>query len=99
MKRICAVCTAALAIACGASESHNSSQAGATARAGQAAPDNQPKVTLKGCLQNADRPQMVGTAGSDRRGSAGAASDQMAAGQGAPGERCRATVILTPSRH
>ena len=97
MKRICAVCTAALAIACGASESHNSSQSGATVRAGQAEPDNQPTVTLRGCLQDADRPQTVGTAGSDRRGSAGAASDQMVAGQGAPGERftlTNATAVL-----
>jgi len=87
MKRICAVCAAALAISCGASESHNSSQAGATARAGQAEPGNQPKVTLKGCLQDADRPETVGTTGAEGRGSAGAAADQMAAGQRSPGER------------
>jgi hypothetical protein len=88
MKPICAICTAALAISCGASESHNSSQSGATARTGQAEPNNQPKVTLKGCLQDADRPKTAGTAGSDGSGSAGAASDQMtAAGRGSPGER------------
>jgi hypothetical protein len=97
MKRICVVCITTLTIGCGASESHNSSQAGGTARAGQAEPDNQPRVTLKGCLQNADRPQTIGTAGSDRRGSAGAASDQMAAGQGSPGERFTLTDASTLS--
>jgi hypothetical protein len=87
VKRICTVWVAALSVACGASESHNSSQSGATARAGIAEPDNQPKVTLTGCLQNADKPNAVGTTGTDRRGSAGQAADQMAAGKGSPGER------------
>jgi hypothetical protein len=88
MKGICTICVAALAVSCGgASESHNSSQAGATARAGIAEPGNQPKVTLTGCLQNADRPQTTGTTGSAGQGSAGNASDQMAAGKGSPGER------------
>src|SRR5690349_19989179 len=79
-----------LAISCrpGASQSHNSSQAGATDRAGCANPGNQPSVTLTGCLRNADRPEAdpatpTGTLG----GSARSASDQMAAGNGAPGER------------
>src|SRR4051812_26963101 len=89
MKPICAVCTLVLALGCGAGESHNSSQAGATERAGIANPGNQPTVTLSGCLQNADRPdasaaQPTGSAG---QGSAGAAVDQMAAGRGSPGER------------
>jgi len=80
-----------LAIACGpgASQSHNSSQAGATDRAGVANAGNQPPVTLTGCLRNADRPEVdpatpTGTLGG---GSARSASDQMAAGNGAPGER------------
>ena len=101
MKNILVMCTAALAIACGASESHNSSQAGATARAGQAEAGNQPKVTLKGCLQDADRPQSVGTAGSGARGSAGAAEDQMTAGKGTPGERftlTNATALAGPTK-
>ena len=95
MKRIFVICTAALAISCGASESHNSSQSGATARTGQAEPNNQPRITLKGCLQDADRLKTVGTTGSDGRGSAGAASDQMAAGRGSPGERFTLTYATT----
>src|SRR5215218_6819577 len=83
----CAACAAALVMACGANESHNSSQSGATARAGMAEPGNQPKVTLSGCLQNADQPESVGTTGAAGRGSAGDARDQMTAGKGAPGER------------
>jgi hypothetical protein len=87
----CAIAAAALAVACGrgATESHNSSQSGATAHAGQAEPGNQPKVTLSGCLQNADNPD----AAADRptatggRGSAGGAVDQMTAGRGSIGER------------
>jgi hypothetical protein len=86
MPRIWAVYLAALAIGCGASESHNSSQSGATARAGLAEPDKQPQVTLTGCLRNADRPETVGTSGLDKPGSADA-GDQMAAGRGSPGER------------
>ncbi len=80
---------AALAIACGpgAQESHNSSQAGATARAGAADAGNQPTVTLVGCLQDVDQPdEPVGTIGT-RKGSAGSAADQRAAGAGSPGER------------
>lgn len=88
MKWMCAVCLATFAAACGgASESHNSSQSGATARAGIADPANQPKVTLNGCLQNADRPETTGTTGTAGGGSAGGAADQMAAGKGSPGER------------
>lgn len=77
------------AVACGpgAKESHNSSQAGATARAGAANPGNQPTVTLVGCLQDVDRPaEPVGTVGT-KSGSAGSAADQRAAGAGSPGER------------
>lgn len=80
---------AALAAACGpgAKESHNSSQAGATARAGAANPGNQPTVTLVGCLQDVDRQgEPVGTVGT-KSGSAGSAADQKAAGAGSPGER------------
>lgn len=76
-------------VACGpgARESHNSSQAGATATAGAANPGNQPTVTLTGCLQDVDQPgEPVGTVGT-KRGSAGAAADQKAAGAGSPGER------------
>ena len=100
MPRIWAVYLATLAIGCGASESHNSSQSGATARAGVAEPDKQPKVTLTGCLRNADQPDAVGTAGSDKRGSAGSANDQMTAGRGSPGERftlTNATAISGPT--
>lgn len=80
--------TAALAVACGpgAGESHNSSQAGATARAGTANPDNQPRVTLTGCLVNADRPGETPT-GTTGGKSAGGARDQIAAGSGSLGER------------
>jgi hypothetical protein len=96
VRTISAVFAAALLAACGASESHNSSQSGATARAGIAQPDNQPKVTLRGCLQNADRPNAVGTTGSSERGPA-AAADQMAAGKGSPGERFTLTDAQTIS--
>jgi hypothetical protein len=82
--------TAALAIACGpgAQESHNSSQAGTTARAGQAQPGLQPTVTLTGCLVDADQGngEPVGTIGT-KTGSSGSARDQKAAGAGSPGER------------
>jgi hypothetical protein len=89
---------AALAMACGgAGESHNSSQSGATERAGIAKADNQPKVTLTGCLQNADKPGTVGTAGSGGRGSAADAPDQFAAGKGSPGERFTLTDATTVS--
>jgi len=91
MKMTCAIAAAALAVACGpgATESHNSSQSGATKHEGLAEPGNQPKVTLSGCLQNADKPDATGerptaTAG---RGSAGGAVDQMTAGRGSIGER------------
>jgi hypothetical protein len=88
--KIGAITLAAVAIGCTSpTESHNSSQSGATARAGIAEPGNQPTVTLMGCLQNADKPQSAtaGTSGSTRQGSAGGAVDQMAAGRGSPGER------------
>lgn len=82
--------TAALAVACGpgAQESHNSSQAGSTARAGEANASYQPTVTLLGCLIDADQMSTdpVGTIGS-RPGSAGSAADQRRAGAGSPGER------------
>jgi hypothetical protein len=102
MKRVCAICFATLAVACGpgASESHSSSQSGATARAGIADPANQPKVTLIGCLQDADRPETTGTTGSAGAVSAGNALDQIAAGKGSPGERftlTNATSIASPS--
>jgi hypothetical protein len=80
---------AVLALACGpgAQESHNSSQAGATARTGAANPGLQPKVTLVGCLQDMDRPgEPIGTIGT-KPGSSGSAADQRAAGAGSPGER------------
>jgi hypothetical protein len=52
------IAIAAGGVACGpgASDSHNSSQAGATARAGAATDNRQQPVTLTGCLQNADKP-------------------------------------------
>jgi hypothetical protein len=88
MKWICAIGVATLAIACGGSESHNSSQSGATAHAGIANPGSQPTVTLSGCLQNADDPTAGPVAmGSTGQGSAGNATDQRAAGRGSPGER------------
>ena len=99
MKLICAVAVAALAAGCGgASESHNSSQSGATAQAGIANPGGQPTVTLKGCLQNADTldtaPQPTGSIG---HGSAGEAVDQKAAGRGSPGERFTLTSARSES--
>jgi len=91
MKLICAIAVAALGIACGgASDSHNSSQAGATPRAGAEQAQHEQPVTLTGCLQNADRPDersATGTSGSTAPGSRGGAPDQMAAGRGAEGER------------
>jgi hypothetical protein len=99
IKTISVFLAVTLLTACGASESHNSSQSGATARAGVAEPDNQPKVTLRGCLQNADKPNAVGTTGARERGPA-AAADQMAAGRGSPGERftlTEATRIAGPT--
>src|SRR5215217_7083064 len=87
MKLICAIGVAALAVACGASESHNSSQSGATAQAGLAEPGKQPKVTLTGCLVDADKPDTAGPTGTTGTGSAGNASDQIAAGKGSVGER------------
>src|SRR3954452_3155847 len=86
MKWIC-VGMAVLAVACNsASESHNSSQSGASAHAGIANPGNQPTVTLSGCLQNADNPDTTPRpTGSAGRGSAGDAGDQKTAGRGSPG--------------
>jgi hypothetical protein len=97
MKNICAICAAALTMACGATESHNSSQSGGAARAGIADPANQPKVTLTGCLQNANRPETAGTTGSAGGGSAAGAADQMAAGKGAFGERFTLTNATSAS--
>jgi len=98
MKRLLIVGTAALAVSCGrgATESHNSSQAGATARAGQANPAGQPTVTITGCLENADRPEgePVGTAGG---GSKKNAPDQKNAGAGAIGERYTLTHAASES--
>jgi hypothetical protein len=71
----------------GADESHNSSQAGATARAGAADAGNQPDVTLVGCLTNADRPSDAAPVGTAGAGSSGGAKDQGAAGRGSIGER------------
>lgn len=87
-KTICAIGIATLAIGCGASESHNSSESGATKHAGLAERGAQ-AVVLSGCLQNADKPdanapQPVGSGG---QGSAGKAVDELAAGRGSIGER------------
>jgi hypothetical protein len=98
MNRVMIAGMAALAIACGrgATESHNSSQAGATARSGVANPGAQPHVTLTGCLRNADRPEgePVGTAGG---GSKSNAPDQMNAGAGSQGERYTLTHAASAS--
>ena len=90
MKLMCVIAIATLGAACGpgASDSHNSSQAGASPRGGVAEPNRQQPVTLTGCLQNADKPDATatGTTGSTaRQRSAGA--DQLAAGKGSIGER------------
>lgn len=89
MKSICAIAFAVLAVACGgASDSHNSSQSGSSARSGAATTDRQQPVTLTGCLLNADKPD-AGIKGTS--GSASAAKkegrDQIAAGRGSIGER------------
>jgi hypothetical protein len=99
MKLIAVLSIAAFAIACGGSESHNSSQAGASAHAGIANPGYQPAVTLSGCLQNADRPDSDAPqpTGSSGRGSAGKAVDEMAAGRGSPGERFTLTDATSAS--
>ncbi len=102
MKLFCVIAiAAATAIACGpgATDSHNSSQSGASARGGVAGDHEQP-VTLSGCLQNADRADEnspTGTTGSAARRSAGAA-DQMAAGRGSPGERYTLTHAVRANR-
>jgi hypothetical protein len=98
MKMICAISIAAISIACGASESHNSSESGSTKRAGIAQPGSQ-DVVLSGCLQNADKPdagasQPVGSAGN---GSAGKAIDEMTAGRGSIGERFTLTHATSAS--
>jgi hypothetical protein len=83
----------------GAGESHNSSQAGATAARDVARPELQPAVTLQGCLTNADRPSdspADGTRGTGG-GSAAHATDQMAAGRGALGERFTLTKAKSES--
>jgi hypothetical protein len=89
MKLICMAALAALGVACGpgASDSHNSSQAGASARAGVADANRQRPITLTGCLQNADQPDAAatGTSGSNAQQRSGA--DQLAAGKGSIGER------------
>ena len=93
MRLICAAMLAALTAACGpgATDSHNSSQAGATPRGGAEQPAHEQAVMLTGCLQDADRNDEAAAAGTSgsagRRGSAGSATDQMAAGRGSPGER------------
>jgi hypothetical protein len=99
MKTICAISIAAISIACGASESHNSSESGATKHAGIAQRGSQ-DVVLSGCLQNADKPdaaasQPVGSGGSN--GSAGKAVDQMTAGRGSIGERFTLTDATSAS--
>lgn len=89
MRTTLLIVTAALAMACGpgATESHNSSEAGAKARAGVADPANQPEVTLTGCLRNADRPDAATGTSGNAGGSARGAADQMTAGKGSIGER------------
>jgi hypothetical protein len=98
MRRVLIAVTAALALGCGpgATESHTSSQAGATDRAGVANPAGQPRVVLSGCLQNADKPEgePVGTAGG---GSKSSAPDQMNAGAGSQGERFTLTHATSES--
>ncbi|MCU1383648.1 MAG: hypothetical protein JWL71_2345 [Acidobacteria bacterium] len=88
MKTICAIGIAALTMACGASESHNSSESGATKHAGVAERGSH-NVVLNGCLQNADRSDAARSqpVGSGGNGSAGKAVDELAAGRGSPGER------------
>jgi hypothetical protein len=99
MKLMCVMAIAALGAACGpgASDSHNSSQAGGAARGGVADPNRQQPVTLTGCLQNADKPDAAtGTSGSAGRSAAGG-SDQLAAGKGSIGERFTLTNASTQS--
>jgi hypothetical protein len=97
MKAICAISIAAISIACGASESHNSSESGSTKHAGIAQRGSQ-DVVLSGCLQNADKPDAppppVGSAGN---GSAGKAVDEMTAGHGSIGERFTLTHATSAS--
>jgi hypothetical protein len=83
------IATFGLACGPGASESHNSSQSGATPRAGAEQSQHQEPVTLTGCLQNANQPSAnatTGTTGSTQRRTE-AGSDQAAAGRGSMGER------------
>jgi hypothetical protein len=89
----------ALSAGCGggASDSHNSSLAGAAGRAGGATAEHQRAVTLTGCLQNADRPDgesATGTSGSAASGSP-TATGQNAAGRGSPGERFTLTHVAS----
>jgi hypothetical protein len=103
MKLTYALAVAALTAACGpgASDSHNSSQAGATPRAGAEQPAHTQPVTLTGCLQNADKrdeTNPTGTSGSSAPRSAQPA-DQMAAGRGSPGERFTLTGARASDRN
>jgi hypothetical protein len=89
----------ALSAGCGggASDSHNSSLAGASGRAGGATAEHQRAVTLTGCLQNADRPDpdsATGTTGS-AASSSPTATGQTAAGRGSPGERFTLTHVAS----
>jgi hypothetical protein len=96
MKWIVIISLAGAAVACGgASESHNSSQSGASAHAGVANASNQSPVTLTGCLRNADTPDTAAprATGSSGTAPAGPAVDQQAAGRGSPGERFTLTGI------
>jgi hypothetical protein len=85
MRNALLILTTALAMACSrsATESHTSSQAGATARAGVANPTDQPEVTLTGCLRNADRSDAEPT------GTAGEATGRLRT-EGAPASRAEA---------
>jgi hypothetical protein len=99
MKSIGTIVLLSATVACGgASQSHNSSQAGATEIHGDKVPDQRRSVTLTGCLQNADQPGTSATTGASARGgSATDAADQMAAGQNSPGERYTLTNAASTS--
>ena len=88
----------ALSAGCGgASDSHNSSLAGASGREGGATAEHQRAVTLTGGLRNADRPDgdsATGTSGSPASGIP-TASGQTAAGRGSPGERFMLTHVAS----
>jgi hypothetical protein len=96
MKLRCLLGVVAFTVGCGgASDSHNSSLAGASGRASGAGAEHERAVTLTGCLQNADRPDgesATGTSGSAASGSA-TPTGQTAAGRGSPGERFTLTHV------